>query len=323
MRLLSLFLCVFVVCACTAHKEIERPDTEDPSAAIERASAELGNPLLANKGDLDAVNVRVNSSEELEKIDNGSNEELIWTDADHPDAEIPELTEVFEHKRQGSGWQANMLQAIKLARRRELPLIIWFHDSVISPRSNALGSEYLTTREFLDWADNRAVLLRLDSGASQDDKQPDNARYHADDLKTLQRRYGLSRKPSFAIVTPQGKIAARIDGFDGMLSGFILELKAGVSKANEEMARYKQKLLDRGFRNWFSADRNRHIFAKLMRFDPDRGVVYLKESGGRVTRTKLSHFCQDDVEYLQNLPASKRGKKIPSDDPTEPYASQE
>lgn len=298
--------------SCTARKVVERPDNENPGVAVEQAAANLGNPLLPNKGDLNAVNVSVSSSEELEKIDNGSNEELIWTDADHPDAEIPELTEIFEHKRKGSGWQANMSQAVKLARRREQPLIVWFHDSVVSPRSNALGSEYLTTREFLDWADEHAVLLRLDSGASRDDKRADNAPYHSDNINALQRRYGLTRKPSFAIITPHGKIAARIDGFDGMLSGFIIEVKEGVARANKEFAQYKERLAERGFRNWTSSVGGRHIFAKLMRFDAEKGVVYLKESGGRITRTKLAHFCRQDIEYLQNLDLSKKKEKSPN-----------
>lgn len=309
MRQVLLLLGFSLAASCTTRKEIERPDNEDPSVAAEQALANLGNPLLANKGDLNAVNVSVSSSEELEKIDNGSDEELIWTDADHPDAEIPELTEIFEHKRQGTGWQSNMSRSIKLARRREQPLIVWFHDSVISPRSNALGSQYLTTREFLDWADNHAVLLRLDSGASQDDKRADNAPYHADSINTLQRRYGLTRKPSFAILTPHGKIAARIDGFDGMLPGFIIELKEGVARADKEFAQYKDRLAERGFRNWTSANGGRSIFAKLMRFDIDKGVVYLKESGGRITRTKLTHFCHEDIEYLQKQFPSKRSEK--------------
>ena len=308
MRCFLLLIVSALVVSCTARKEIERPDTEDPSVAAEQAAANLGNPLLPNKGDLNAVNVRVSSSEELEKIDNGSNEELVWTDADHPDAEIPELTEIFEHKRQGTGWQSNMSQAIKLARRREQPLIVWFHDSVISPQSNALGSQYLTTREFLDWADKNAVLLRLDSGASQDDKRADKTPYHADSINSLQRRYGLTRKPSFAIVTPHGKIAARIDGFDGMLPGFIIELKEGVARANKEFTQYKGRLAERGFRSWTSADGGRHIFAKLMRFDAAKGVVYLKESGGRITRTKRTHFCRQDIEYLQQNSPMKREK---------------
>ena len=320
MRCLLFPFAFFLMVSCTTREELERPDNENQNVAAEQAAANLGNPLLPNKGDLNAVNVRVSTPEELKKIDNGSNEELIWTDADHPDAEIPELTEIFENKRLGTGWQTRMSQAIKLARRRELPLIVWFHDSLISPQSNALGTQYLTTGDFLDWANKNAVLLRLDSGASHDDKRADSTPYHADSINSLQRRYGLTRKPSFAIITPHGKLAARIDGFDGMLPGFIIELKEGVARANKEFAQYKNRLSDRGFRNWTSATGEHHIFAKLMRYDADKRVVYLKESGGRNTRTKLAHFSQEDIEYLQSLPSFKREEK--SSDTTEPTYEQ-
>ena len=297
-----------VMLSSCLHTEEEKPGDAKQKVTAEQAAASMGNPLLANKGDINAVNVSVRTEEELENIDNGSEEELVWTDPDHPDAEIPGLNEIFENKKLGLGWQVDMGRAIQLARQNERPLVIWFHDSLISPRSNALGKEYLDTKEFDAWCKDRVVRLRLDSGASMDDATADKAKYSAERINSLQRRYGLTKKPSIAIITPSGKISARIDGFDGFLSSFARELQDGVKKAEDDYSAYKKGLEERGYREWHSAKGDQHVFGKLMRFDRKNQVVYLKESGGRVTRTKLSHFCPEDAEYLLTTSKDKKRK---------------
>lgn len=299
-----------VVClaACAGKREVvEKTPVAEPRTA-EEAAAELGNPLLANKGDINAITYNVSTSEQLEQIDNGSGEELIWTNPDDPDAEIPELTEAFENRRNGNGWQSDMGWAIRLARRQELPLLIWFHDSVISPKSNALGQEYLNTKEFNDWCKDRIIRLRLDSGTSLNDATADKAKYSYREINALQQRYGLKKKPSFAIITPSGRIVSRIDGFDGFLTGFIRELQDGVKAAEAEYRKHKEALRARGFRDWASARSGKKVFAKFVRYDADKKVVYLKEDGGRVSRTKLSSFSQEDTEYILSQ-AEKKEKK--------------
>ena len=76
--------------ACVTRREEEKPVKTNEATAADVAGS-LGNPLLANKGDINAVNVSVSSEEELKKIDNGSDDELVWTNPDDPDAEIPGL----------------------------------------------------------------------------------------------------------------------------------------------------------------------------------------------------------------------------------------
>ena len=305
---------LLLLVACTIHKQEEKP-AQAASASAEEVARSLGNPLLANKGDINAVNISVSSEDELKKVDNGSEDELVWTNPDDPDAEIPGLTAIFENKKLGRGWQIDMGRSIQLARRQELPLTVWFHDSLISPKSGQLGKEYLETKEFEDWVGTRAVCVRLDSGASLSDTNSDNAKYKADNINALQRRYGLTKKPSFAVITPNGKIVARIDGFDGFLSGFVQELKAGVALAQKKYDEYKGELAERGYRDWKSARGDRHVFAKLMRVDPKHEVAYLRESGGRITRTKITQFCKEDAELLRSkLPVKP---DLPSENPDE------
>lgn len=300
-RLLTAAASLILLAACSMKREVleDAPASEPRSA--EQAAAELGNPLLANKGDINAITYNVTTSEQLEQVDNGSDEELIWTNPDNPDAEIPELTEAFENRRNGNGWQSDMGWAIRLARRQELPLLVWFHDSVISPKSNTLAKDYLNTKEFNDWCKDRLIRLRLDSGSSLNDSTADNAKYSYRQINALQLRYGLKKKPSFAIITPSGKIVSRIDGYDGYLSGFIRELQSGVHEAEREYEKHKAELRERGFRDWTSARSSKKVFAKFMRYDAEKKIVYLKEDGGRISRTKLSAFSPQDVDYILSL----------------------
>ena len=68
--------------------------------------------------------------------------------------------------------------------------------------------------------------------------------------------------------------------------------------AENEYKRHKSELRDRGFRDWVSSRSGKKVFAKFMRYDEEKKTVYLKEDGGRISRTKLSSFSQEDVEYI-------------------------
>lgn len=311
MKTRLIVLCISLLatsCAIRTEKESASGATPKHKTA-EEAAAALGNPLLANKEDINAINYNVSTSEELEKIDNGSDEELIWTNPDDPNAEIPGLNEAFRNQRLGQGWQSDMTRAIRLSRRQELPLIVWFHNSVISPKSNALSSAYLDTKEFDNWCKDRVVRLRLDAGVSMNDATSDKAQYHYRDINALQRRYGLTKTPSFAIISPSGKIVSRINGFDGFLNSFIADLEDGVKQAEAEHKQHKNHLRSLGYREWTSSRSNEKIFAKLLRYDEDKKLVYLKESGGRVSRTKLASFSQEDADFILAQPTKKPGKK--------------
>lgn len=307
-----LTLCACTLCmapiACVRH-ELSNAEPVAETRTAEQAAAALGNPLLANKGDINAVTVNVSSSEDLEKIDNGSDEELIWTDPDNPDAEIPGLSDAFQKKFQGNGWQDNFATAARLARRNELPLIIWFHDSLLSPKSKELAKDYLDTAEFDNWCRDRVVRLRLDSGASLSDSSESQSLYSHHKINALKKFYGLKQKPAVAIISANGKIVARIDGYDGLLPYFINDLKAGVEEAQKEYRDYRQGLRRRGYRDWRSANGSKSVFAKVMRVDDAKQLVYLKEEGGRVTRTRFSSLSREDLDYIDDLRVKSMEKR--------------
>lgn len=257
-----------------------------------------GNPILPGPVDPQASYAHVSTQEELEKIDNGAEGELMWTDPDNPDAEIPGLAEAFENKRKGNGWLQDFNRGKKLARQEGRPLVIWFHDSIASPKSKELGASLLETPAFNEWCNNRVIRVKLDSGESIDDSRQSAARYSMRAINRLQRRYGLKSKPALAVISPQGKIKARIEGKDSYFSEVELSLKSAIVEVERDYQEYRNQLRPLGFRDWHSRRGNLTLFAKLQRYDEAKNLVYLKEPGGHITRTPLDHFSKEDIAYL-------------------------
>ncbi len=299
---------LFGLCQCSSlsqRTEVDEAPTAPEAETAAEAAAQVGNPLLPNRGDPNAVNYSVSTSEELEKIDNGSDEELIWTNPDNPDEELPDLVAAFENKRKGNGWHTDMGRAVRQAKREGHPLIVWFHDSVTSPKSKQLGADLLDTADFNAWCKDRVVRVKLDAGASLDETARGSAKYNMRSINALQRRYGLTRKPALAVISPQGKIISRIDGFDGFISGVELELRHGVQEAEKQYSEYKDSLRTKGYRTWHSRKNGKQIFARLQRFDEQNNLVYLREPGGKITRTRLESFSRADIDYLDETARNK------------------
>lgn len=269
---------------------------------------QMGNPLIPGTGDPNAVNYNVTTSEELAQIDNGAEGEVYFTDPDNPDKEIEGITNAFESRRNGNGWLDDYAVAVRFAHRECRPLIIWFHDSVISPKSKELGEALLDSPEFNEWCKDRVVRLKLDSGASIDDTMREKARYSRDNINRLSGRYGLSRKPAIAVVSPSGKLMIGIDGYNGFVQQVDSLIRQGVEDSEKETDEMRARLEQRGYRTWCSARGGMTLFAKLMRYDAKRDMVYLREYGGRTTRTKLKRFCPEDREFILQKQAEKKAR---------------
>ncbi len=293
-------LLLLPACSWFSKREVveERPVEEKPTMNAAQAAASIGNPLLLNRGASDAVNYNVQTSEELAKIDNGAEGEVYFTNPDDPDAEIAGITAAFENRRHGNGWMDNYGRAVKIARRENRPVIIWFHDSVTSPKSRILGTNLLETPDFSEWCRDRVVRIKLDAGASIDERSSGSARYSMRGINAMASRYGLTRKPALVVISPNGKITTKIDGFDGFLAGVELELKSGVAEAEKEFEALRKTLEGRGYRTWHAARGTKTIFARLQRFDEARDVLYLREYGGRISRTPLARFSKEDVAWV-------------------------
>lgn len=291
--------------------DVPRPeDMNKPRMGFEDAAMPGMNPLLTGGAtDPNAQSYNVTTSEELEKIDNGAEGEVYFTDPDNPDAEIEGITAAFEAKRNGNGWLDSYATATRFAHRECRPLMIWFHDSVIAPKSSQLGEDLLETPEFNAWCRDRVVRLKLDSGASIDDRTRSSAKYSRQAIERLARRYGLTRRPALAVLTPRGKLVMGVEDYNGFVQQVDTLLKEGVINAEKEMDEYRASLAPRGYRTWSSVTGNMTIFARLQRFDEEHQMVYLKEYGGKVSRTKLHRFCKEDRDYIRKKQEEKAAKK--------------
>ncbi len=292
-------------------EDVPRPeDMNKPRMGFEDAAMPGMNPLLTGGAtDPNAQSYNVTTSEELEKIDNGAEGEVYFTDPDNPDADIEGITAAFEAKRNGNGWLESYANATRFAHRECRPLIIWFHDSVIAPKSSQLGEDLLETPEFNAWCRDRVVRLKLDSGASIDDRTRSSAKYSRQAIERMARRYGLTRRPALAVLTPRGKLVMGVEDYNGFVQQVDTLLKEGVIKAEKEMDEYRASLAPRGYRTWSSAAGNMTLFARLQRFDEEHQMVYLKEYGGKVSRTKLRRFCKEDREYILKKQEEKAARK--------------
>lgn len=303
---LTIFISCLLLAACTTRNEVEEtpanPLSSETGSELAGFSA---NPLLPGGGGLGAETMKVTTEEELKNIDNGAEGELIWTDPDNPDADIPDLTAAFENRRQGNGWLSNLGRGIKLARKEGRPLIIWFHNSVTSPKSKMVGNQLLNTAKFDVWCKDRVVRVLLDGGAGMDETAGSgNSRYSPSSITNLARRYGLSRLPGIVVLNPRGKITARIDGYNGFIGSVEKAILEGVQEAEKSYAEYKDNLREKGYRDWTSR-KGQKLFARLQRYDEEKEAVYLREPGGKVSRTRLALFCEEDVAYLDNIAREK------------------
>lgn len=292
-------VCLLLPACSLFQGQEDKGGKSEPGQAIRskmEAMSETTNPFITGIAqDPNAQKYNVMTSAELEQIDNGSDEELIWTDPDNPDADIAALDAAFENRAQGKGWINDLGRGMKLARLRELPLIVWLHDSVISPKSKTLARELLETDRFDAWAAEHAVRVKIDTGAAIDEQH--SGKYSLSSIKRLQNRFGVHKRPALIVFSPQGKIVERIDGYDGFPTEVEIGLRNGVELANKSAEEYRAKLLGKGYREWKSK-RGEKLIAKLQRYDEQKQMVYLREAGGRISRTKLSRFCQDDIDYL-------------------------
>lgn len=290
------------------HEEKDAKPT-DPGVANPMENTDPA--MMGRNMDPNAINYNVSTEEELANIDNGSDEELIWTNPDDPNADIPELTAAFESRKKGGGWQHNLNQALAFSRAQEKPTLIWFHDSVISPKSKTLGKELLETKAFSKWCEDNVIRVMLDSGASiRDDAGQGRAPiYSMAQVNSIHRRMGLRSKPALVVIAPHGKITARVDGYDGYAHVAQEIIETGVAEANRMYEEHKDKLRDKGYRDWSLRKKGQKLFAKLQRYDEKKEMVYLLQPGGKVRRLSLSRFAMSDVEYLDEYARNKAAGK--------------
>jgi hypothetical protein len=235
-------------------------------------------------------------------------EDIVYTDPDNPDAEIPELATLLSGPKRGP-WEESETIAKQRSVREGKPLLIWFTDSNSSPMCKALSEELFSTQEFGQWATEKLVRLRVDAAVKIDNPEMDLGtaenrrieiiRYVAE----LKKRYKILGYPSLIMVGPSGEVVGRYRGFkrgDGPY--FWGLIKQGEVAASETYKSWRAGLEKKGYREWQDR-RNRKVFAKLVSYS--KGTLILIEPDGSRARTKESVLSDKDLAWIAEQKKSR------------------
>lgn len=228
-------------------------------------------------------------------------EDIVYTDPDNPDAEIPELANLLSGPKRGP-WEESETVAKKLAAREGKPLLIWFTDSVGSPMCKALSQELFSTHEFGDWANEKLIRLRVDSEVNVDDPDLDVGssedrritiiRYVAE----LKKRYKVMGHPSLVLLSPSGEVIGRYRGYKrGDADYFWGLIRQGEIAATISYQGWRSGLEKKGYRDWQDR-RGRKFFAKLVSYS--KGTLILVEPDGSRAKTREEILSDLDRKWI-------------------------
>lgn len=237
-----------------------------------------------------------------------ADEDIIFTDPDNPYADIKELDEAFSLQSERSKqWQQSYSKALRDARRSGKPILIWFHDSKYSPASQKISAELFKSDAFEDWAKDNLIRVCYDKSAEYDTTAPNkDQNVIIGNLATKKKEYvmrafshyGVKGTPNVIILTPDGRQVASWKGYSGGNSKNVMDrIRQDVETANKQFSDFKKHLSSAGYRDWTGKNGTK-IFAKFVRYDPKKNMVWLKEFDGTQFSSSLNLLSDEDRAYV-------------------------
>jgi hypothetical protein len=221
--------------------------------------------------------------------------ELVWTDPDNPDAEIPELQGLMAVAPQKGPWGESESDALRESKKSGKPLVIWFTDSERSSACKSLSNGLFTKSEFEEWAAENVVRLIVDQSVKGKDME-DDARKKIY-VRGLKKKYSARGYPTLLVLAPSGEVIGRYKSYRKGQEDFIWgQLKQGVALAREGHKSWKSGLERKGYRDW-SDSQGRVIFAKLAAYRD--GELVLVEPDGQRARTHEDKLSAGDRVWIQ------------------------
>jgi hypothetical protein len=223
-------------------------------------------------------------------------DELVWTDPDNPDAEIPELQGLMAVAPQKSPWRESETDALRESKKSGKPLLIWFTDSVRSAACKSLSSGLFSSGGFEEWASENTVRLVVDQSVKGKDIEDDaRKKIH---VRGLKKKYSVRGFPTLLVLAPSGEVIGRYKSYRKGQEDFIWgQLKQGVGLAVEKQKAWKASLARKGYRDW-SDDQGRVIFAKLAAYKD--GELVLVEPDGQRARTHERKLSAGDRVWIED-----------------------
>ncbi|MEI6656289.1 MAG: thioredoxin family protein [Verrucomicrobiota bacterium] len=238
-------------------------------------------------------------------------EDIVFTNPDNPDAQLPELAEMLAAPKSKT-WEESETVARRRSAREGKPLLIWFTSSQNSPLCKALNEELLSTADFEKWATEKLVRLRVDDAASvkDPDLSLDAARTREIEVRdyaaALKKRYKVLGHPTLILLNCSGEVIGRYVGFKRGSADFTWGLvKHGESVSTKAYTSWRADLEKKGYREWQDR-RGRKVFARLVSYA--KGELVLIEPDGTRSRTLEEKLSDADRAWIaeqkkiRNLP---------------------
>jgi hypothetical protein len=235
------------------------------------------------------------SPEAAKALETYNPEELVWTDPDNPEAELPELDGLLTAPKQKGPWWDSESEALRESKRTGKPLLIWFTDSVRSTACKSLSAGLLTRSDFEAWASENTVRLVVDQSVKG--KNIDDTTAKVLHSRHLKKKYNASGYPSLHVLAPSGEVIGRYKSYRKGQEEFLWgQLKQAVSIARDRQESWKSSLAKKGYRDW-SDGKGRVIFAKLIGYQD--GQLILVEPDGNKFRTHENNLSAGDRVWIQ------------------------
>lgn len=229
--------------------------------------------------------------------------EIVFTNPDDPDAEIPELSKLLAEapKRRGP-WEVSESIAKRRALREGKPLLVWFTDSAQSPMCKALSQELFSTPDFEKWAGEKLVRLRVDANVKIEDEnlgldEKETLRVDMQNhVAKLKKQYRVLGHPSVLMLGPGGEIIGRYRGYKRGEADYLWgQIKHAEAVATDTRRQWRADLEAKGYREW--KDRSgRSVFAKLTGYA--NGNLTLIEPDGTRSRTREDRLSDGDRTWI-------------------------
>ncbi len=297
----SVVLKSMAVLACaslTACSAIQKKRATQTSEALANAPA----GLIANPRSNGFIGGGVSPQISIDQLP--AEEDIVWAPEDES-IPIPGFENVAPSQKKKDDWEVSYSQALKAARSRGKPVLMWFTNSARSQNCKALGNELFGKTEFLEWAKQNVVLLRLDTAIGKDEAGRTAKLAY---IEKLRKRYKVLGNPVILMMSPSGKVLDKIVGYS---SGRSRSTKEKIDAAHHfamlDYGKWRQRLERKGYRMWIDVQ-DRQVFAKLVRYH--EGNLWLIEADGTKGKTHESKLSEADQQWIETEKAKKEQSSL-------------
>lgn len=229
----------------------------------ERIDIPLGRPPMAARnqvGDASAATIAQLGRESTLPTDIGANPDQF--DYESQVGSLPTTGGGGEH------WLDDHAEALRLARRENKPLLIWFSNSTYSPNDREMEDLVFAHERFIRAVNGRVVRVRIDYSR-------DSAMMRSDYHIRLRTHFGVRGSPFVAVALPDGTEIGEFKGFKAeWTEGYLDNFEVKINEAVDTIDRRQKQLQKEGYR-WWTNSAGQALFALPLQYDPESSRLAL------------------------------------------------